>query len=142
MKDVTFNQGEQVRLQVLNNVLEHHLPMAQAAEILGVTKRQAWRILTAYRKEGAAALAHGNRGRKPANVVSDDLAAAVVNLAGTHYSGTNHTHLTDLLREREGIDLGRQTVRRILTRAGLPSPRSVDHPNTGSAGSVCPKRGC
>ena len=123
MKDVTLNQREQVRLQVLNNVLEHHLPMAQAAEILGVTERQAWRILTAYRKEGAAALAHGNRGRKPANVVSDDVAAAVVNLAGTHYSGANHTHLTDLLREREGIDLGLQTVHRILTRAGMPSPR-------------------
>ena len=45
-----------------------------------------------------------------------------MNLAGAHYSGANHTHLTELLREREGIDLGRQTVRRILTRAGLPSP--------------------
>ena len=47
----------------------------------------------------------------------------MVNLAGNTYSGANHTHLTELLREREGIDLGRQTVRRILTRAGLPSPR-------------------
>ena len=80
-------------------------------------------MLAAYRKEGAAALAHGNRGRQPPNAVSDELAAAVVKLAGTHYSGANHTHLTELLREREGIDLGRQTVRRILTTAGLPSPR-------------------
>ena len=133
-----MNQREQVRLQVLNNVPEHHLPMAQAAEILGVTERQAWRILTAYRKEGAAALAHGNRGRKPANVVSDDLAAAVVNLAGTHYSGANHTHLTDLLREREGIDLGRQTVRRILTRAGLPNPRASTTQTPGPQGAYAP----
>ena len=28
-----------------------------------------------------------------------------------------------MLREREGIDLSRQTVHRILTRAGIPSPR-------------------
>ena len=97
--------------------------MAQAAEVLGVTERHAWRILAAYRKEGAAALAHGNRGRQPPNAVSNELAAAVVNLAGNTYSGANHTHLTDLLREREGIDLGRQTVRRILTKAGMPSPR-------------------
>ena len=47
----------------------------------------------------------------------------MVNLAGNTYAGANHTHFTDLLREREGIDLGRQTVRRILARAGLPSPR-------------------
>ena len=97
--------------------------MDQAAVLMGVTERHAWRILAAYRKEGAAALAHGHRGRKPPNAVSDELAAAVVNLAQTHYSGANHTHLSELLREREGIDLGRQTVRRILTQAGLPSPR-------------------
>ena len=44
-------------------------------------------------------------------------------MAGNTYADANHTHFTDLLREREGIDLGRQTVRRILTRAGFPSPR-------------------
>ena len=30
------------------------------------------------------------------------------------YAGANHTHLTELLREREGIDLSRPTVRRTL----------------------------
>ena len=123
MKELTLNQKELARLQVLNNVLEHRLPMDQAAELLGVTERHAWRILAAYRKEGAAALAHASRGRRPPNAVSDELAAAVVNLVRTRYTGANHTHLTELLQEREDIDLGRQTVRRILTKAGLPSPR-------------------
>ena len=118
-----MNQLEQTRLHVLNSVLEHQLPVAQAAEILGVSERHAWRILADYRKEGAAALVHGNRGRRPRNAVSDDEAAAVIQLASTTYAGANHTHLTELLRDREGIDLSRPTVRRILTRAGIPSPR-------------------
>ena len=118
-----MNQRGQARLQVLNSVMEYQLPRAQAAELLGISERQVRRILAAYRMDGAAALVHGHRGREPPNAVSDELAAAVVNLARTHYSGANHTHLSDLLREREGIDLGRQTVRRILTQAGLPSPR-------------------
>ena len=42
---------ELARLQVLNNVLEHKLPMDQAAELMGVTGHHAWRILPAYRKE-------------------------------------------------------------------------------------------
>ncbi|MXZ91542.1 MAG: helix-turn-helix domain-containing protein [Acidimicrobiia bacterium] len=142
MKDVTLNQLEQTRLHVLNSVLEHQLPVAQAAEILGVSERHAWRLLAAYRREGAAALAHGNRGRKPRNTVSDDEANAVVQLASTTYAGANHTHLTELLREREGIDLSRPTVRRILTRAGISSPRHRRPPNTGCAGSGCPRRGC
>ena len=118
-----MNQLEQTRLHVLNNILEYQLPVAQAAEILGVSERHAWRLLAAYRREGAAALAHGNRGRKPRNAVSDDEANAVVQLACTTYAGANHTHLSELLREREGIDLSRPTVRRIMTRAGISSPR-------------------
>ena len=122
-KDVTLNQREQTRLHVLNTVLEHQLPVCQAAEIMGVSDRHVWRMLAAYHKEGAAALAHGNRGRRPRNAVSDAEAAAVVQLASTTYGGANQTHLAELLRDREGIDLSRRTVHRILTRAGIPSPR-------------------
>ena len=119
-----MNQQEQARIQVLNSVLEHHLPIAQAAEIMGISERHTKRLLAAYRRDGPAALAHGNRGRRPHNAVPEAAAAAVVKLAGNHYAGANHTHLTELLREREGIDLSRPTVRRILVKAGLGSPRS------------------
>ena len=43
--------------------------------------------------------------------------------ARTRYAGANHTHLSELLGEREGIDTGRTTLRRILVNAGLSSPR-------------------
>ena len=119
-----MNQQEQSRLQVLNSVLEYQLPIAQAAEIMGVGERHTKRLLAAYRKDGAAALAHGNRGRKPHNAVPEPAAAAVVKLASNGYAGANHSHFTELLREREGIDLSRPTVRRILVKAGIGSPRS------------------
>ena len=101
---------------------------------------QAWKkALT----EGAAALAHGNRGRRPRNAVSDAEAAAVVQLASTTYAGANQTHLAELLRDREGIDLSRRTVHRILTRAGIPSPRKRRPPrHTGCDGSGCPRKAC
>ena len=47
-----------------------------------------------------------------------------MHLAATIYEGANHTHLSELLSEREGIDMGRTTLRRILVNAGLDSPRS------------------
>ena len=120
-----MNQQEQARIQVLNSVLEYRLPIAQAAEIMGVSERHTKRLLAAYRKDGAAALAHGNRGRRPHNAVPETAAAAVVKLASNGYAGANHSHLTELLREREGIDLSRPTVRRILVKAGIGSPRSL-----------------
>ena len=90
---------------MLNNVLECQIPIGQAAEILVVTERHTRRLLSACWREGAAALVHGHRGRQPHNAVRDSEAAAVVRLATTEYAGTNHTHLTELLREREGINL-------------------------------------
>ena len=123
MREVTLKQREQARIQVLNTVLEHHLPIAQAAEIMGISERHTKRLLAAYRRDGPAALAHGNRGRRPHNAVPEAAAAAVVKLASNHYAGANHSHFTELLRERESIDLSRPTVRRILTKAGIGSPR-------------------
>ena len=123
MKDVTLNQREQARLQVLNSVMEYQLPRAQAAELLGISERQVRRILAAYRRDGVAALVHGNRGRKPRNAVPEDVAAATVILASEKYAGFNHSHLTEVLAEREGIQLSRQTVSRLLSRSGLASAR-------------------
>ena len=119
-----MKQQELAKLHVLNNVLEYQVPIGQAAELLGVSERHTRRLLNAYRRKGAAALAHGNRGRRPHNAVLDSQAEAVVRLASGKYKGTNHTHLTELLLERESIDLSRPTVRRILARAGIGSPRS------------------
>ena len=95
---------------------------------MGISERHTKRLLAAYRRDGPAALAHGNRGRRPHNAVPEAAATAVLKLASDHYAGANLTHFTELLREREGIDLSRPTVRRILVRAGLGSPRSRRSP--------------
>ncbi len=90
---------------------------------MGVSTRHTRRILAAYREKGAAAIAHGNRGRSPANATPSALASEAVRLARSRYAGVNHTHLSELLREREGIEIGRDTLRKILTDAGVNSPR-------------------
>ena len=99
------------------------MALDQAATLMGVTTRHTRRILAAYRDKGVAAIAHGHRGRRPANATPDAVVAGVVRLARTRYAGANHTHLSELLSEREGIDIGRTTLRRILLNAGLSSPR-------------------
>lgn len=123
MKGLTLSAKEQNRLQILNGVLERHWSMQEAAPLLGVSERQGWRLLAAYRKEGAWGLAHKNRGRVPPNATPESIQQHVVALVQERYQGVNHTHLTELLAEREGLMLSRPTVRRILVGAGLSSPR-------------------
>ena len=123
MRGLTLTQREQTRLQVLNRLVAQQLTTREAATILGLSERHTWRMLAAYRKEGAAALAHGNRGRRPRNAVGAEIRQKVTTLARTRYAGFNHTHLAEIMSEREGVVLSRSTVRSILLSAGLPSPR-------------------
>jgi len=60
---VTLSREEQKRLKVLNQVERGEVVGWEAAQVLGVSLRHIRRLLGAYRKEGAQALAHGNRGR-------------------------------------------------------------------------------
>ena len=123
MEGLILSTKEQNRLHILNGVLERYWSMREAAPLLGVSERQGWRLLASYRKDGAAGLAHKNRGRVPPNATAESIGQQVVALAQERYNGINHTHLTELLAEREGVMLSRPTVRRLLTRAGLSSPR-------------------
>jgi len=123
MRGLTLTEAEQGRLQVLNLVLQGGIGVQGAAGILGLSERHVWRILSAYRRGGAGLLAHGNRGRPPANRVSEAVRQQVITLTRTKYVGFNHTHLAELLAERDGVALARSTIRGILVGAGLPSPR-------------------
>jgi len=67
---VTLNKKEQKRLMVLNQVETGGITVREAAEVLTLSLRHVRRLLAAYRKEGAQALAHGNRGRKPGSIKS------------------------------------------------------------------------
>ena len=95
MENVTLTQQEQARLQVLNNLLAGYMTTEQAATLMGVSTRHTRRILAAYRKEGATAIAHGNRGRRPTNATPETISTGIVHLARTRYAGVNHTHMSE-----------------------------------------------
>ena len=123
MENVILTPREQSRLQVLSSLLAEHMTLDQAAALMGVSPRHARPILEAYRGNGASPLARGLRGRRPPNAIPEPVRSRVVHLAATICQGANHSHLSELPGEREGIDIGRTTLRRILADAGLNSPR-------------------
>ena len=132
---------EQTRLQVLNSLLAEHMTLEQAAELMGLSPRHTRHILADYREHGAASLAHGLRGHRAANAIPEATRSRAVHLARTIYEGANHTHLSELLSEREGIDIGRTTLRRILVSAGLTSPRRRRPPKHRARRQRMPQEG-
>jgi len=124
---ITLGREERRRLYVLDELTAGRLTTIEAAVALDVSIRHLQRLKARYQREGMAALSHGNRGRRPWNAISDDLAGQVVELARTRYAGLNHSHLADLLAEREGIG----------HRAGAPRRQPVGQPRP----AVRPGRG-
>ena len=120
---MTLNVKEQKRLMVLSGVGEGRLGAGEGAGVLGLSVRQLRRLLARYRKEGAAGLVHGNRGRRPYNKLDDTVRARVTELAVSKYVGLNTQHFSEVLAERENLRLSRSTVRRVLLGSGMSSPR-------------------
>ncbi len=114
---------EAQRLHVLTLLESGKVTSKQAAEALGITPRQLGRLRVKLRAGGPTALVHGNRGRPPTNAVPGATRDQVLALAQGPYAGLNDTHLTEKLTREEGLAVSRTTVRRLLRRAGLRSPR-------------------
>ena len=87
---MTLNKKEQKRLMVLNQVETGKIVGREVAEVLELSLRHVRRILAAYRKEGVAAIAHGNRGRKPPHTLDAGVRKLVLELAQSTYAGCNN----------------------------------------------------
>lgn len=123
MKGLMLSPMEQKRVLLLRDVEGRRLGVGEAAVVAGICPRQFWRLLAAWRKEGVAGVAHGNRGRSPGNTLQESVREQVKDLAVGKYAGFNMCHLTDCLVEREGLIISRSSVRRIVIEAGLSRPR-------------------
>jgi hypothetical protein len=123
---ITLDAHVQQRLYVLTHVLAGELTLEQAATYLQLSTRQVRRLLGGLRADGATALVHGNRNRRPANRVDDATAARVIELARTEYAGFNPVHLAESLAEDpdDPLVLSARTVRRILAAAAVSPPRT------------------
>jgi len=132
---------EEKREVVIRRVLSGKLTIEEAAELLGLSVRQLWRLRARFADAGAAGLRHGNAGRTPPNKITEALRQRVVALARGRYQGVNDSHLAELLSEREKIQISRRSLQRILRAAGLTSPRKHRAPRYRSRRERRPAEG-
>jgi transposase len=140
-QQVTLTIKEQKRLHVLNELEAGRITNARAAEMIGVSERQIYRLKKVCRSEGAKALAHGNRGRASPRRIPEETREQVVNLVKEKYREFNDHHLVEVLRERHDIQMSRSSVRRLRQEAGLASPRKRRAPKHRSRRERYPRRG-
>lgn len=111
-----MSQKEIKRIKVMELLVNGKLNNREAAETLGLCRRQIIRLRKKYLAQGEAALIHGNRNRCPRHRMGEQIRHRVVCLYQDKYHDFNFSHFTDSLKEVEGIDISRSSVARILTR--------------------------
>lgn len=94
-----------------------------AALALGLSVRQFRRLKAAYRRAGVVGLLHGNRGRPSARRLTPEDHQRIMDGIHARYAGFNDCHLTEKLREVEGLAISREAVRRVLRAAGIAPVR-------------------
>ena len=118
-----MTKRDQARLRALTELEAGRLSREEASSVLGVSERQMWRLLGAFRRQGAAGLVHGNRGRRPLHACRPELGDRVAELARTTYAGFNQHHFAEKLATEEGIEISVSTVRRMLAAHDIGAPR-------------------
>ena len=92
------------------------MTLDQAATLMGLSPRHTRRLLASYREGGVAAVAHDHRGRRAPNATTTH---DMVHLAGTRYSGANHTHSEVKPRlQQPPLASAQPGLRRVATNTG------------------------
>ena len=104
IRKVELSVNEQKKYEVIKALADHANPNKQRAAItLNCTVRHVNRMLKGYKEQGKTFFIHGNRGRKPANTISDETRRLVVDLYRNKYYDANFEHYTELLKKHENI---------------------------------------
>ncbi len=118
-----FTLKEINRIKIIQDVIERRITTRRAAEHLGISDRQCRRLLARYREGGPLGMASRRCGMRGNRQLPPGLADQALELIKTRYADFGPTLAREKLEELHGLFLGKETVRRIMVRAGLWVPR-------------------
>jgi transposase len=114
---------ERDRLHLIRRTIERGLSQREAAERLGISRRQFKRLVRAWKQYGDVGLVSRQRGRAAHNRLSEAVRLRVERLLRETYPDFGPTLAAEKLAERDGIVVSPETVRRIQTRLKLHRPK-------------------
>ena len=119
MAVLSVSDGELRRLEVLRDVDRNGLPMRAAAQLLGRSERQVYRLLKAFRRDGAAGLISKKRGRPSNRRTAAAVRTAVLWVVRHNYADFGPTLAAEKLAAEHGFSFSTETLRKWMIADGL-----------------------
>jgi len=119
-----MSSPELQRVEILSRVKSNDLKLVDAAQLMGVSYRQAKRLWRRYQKQGAKGLKHRSAGRASNRAKPKRLRDKVLRLIRQKYSGPagdrfGPTLAAEHLASEDHIHVDAETLRRWMLQAGL-----------------------
>ena len=121
--EITMSMRDVDRLKTIQAVVDRMLRVGQAAQRLGLSRRQLETLLVRYRVEGPTSVVSRDRGLPSHNQLEPGLAQRAVCLIRQRYDDFGPTLACEKLRECHGLVLSKETARQLMIQAGLWTPR-------------------
>ena len=119
MTVVTMSKREFSRLQVLLDVQSGRLRIEDAAQLIGLGRRQVFRLLKGVRDSGPAGLISKRRGRPSNRRLPPEYRELAMALVRERYADFGPTLAAEKLTELHGFGISRETLRHWMIEDGL-----------------------
>ena len=126
---LAMSQKERKRLKVLEQKVEGKLTVKEAAEIIGVSERQAYRLLNRYKTEGDKGVIHRLRGSISNRGYPKELKEKIIGIYWRRYGDFGPTLFSEKLEEYERIKVNHETLRRWMRQSGIISSERKKRPH-------------
>ena len=120
---LAMSASERERSHVVRALSKGRMFQREAAERLGLSVRQVKRLMRAWRADGDKGLVSRQRGRVSPRRLEASKRARIEQLLRGKYPDFGATLAAEKLCEREGIEVSRETVRRLQIELGLARAR-------------------
>ena len=106
MTVITMSRNELTRLRVLIDIADGRLSIADATGLIGVGRRQIYRLMQAFRAEGPDGLISRKRGGPSNRALGAVFRETVLAIVSERYADFGPTLAAEKLSELHGLDLG------------------------------------
>lgn len=118
-KMITMSTKELTRLEVMQRLKEKRLSQKEAAKLLGLSVRQVKRIWRKYKQDEAKGLVSKRRGQPSNRRLDEEISRRALDLLKERYSDFGPTLAHEKLSEVHGVQMSRESVRKLMIEEGL-----------------------
>ena len=116
---VLMSERELNRVEVLSQVAQGRMTAVAASNVLGLSRHQVHRLLKRFQSEGAASIRHKARGRPSNCQIDPGLREYAISLVRDQFADFGPTLAAEMLDERHGLKVSRETLRKWMAEDGL-----------------------